>query len=316
MFATRNLLAALALVLPLQAGAQALLRPHAVVHGANVMLSEIFVGASDVVAFGAPAPGRRIVLEAPQVAQLARAHGIAWRPAPGAERIIVERPGRPLARAVAEEALREVLGPLGGGQHDGFDFAAPLPLVGSGIEPIVTAEDAVFEAATGRFAATLMIDMGDTRPLRHRMTGRAWPGVLAVVATRRLATNEPLRPESFKLERVRADRAGTFLSEPRDALGMVPRRPIAAGQPIAAGDLTRAPVVLKNSAVLMAIEVPGMTITAQARALEDGAPGEVIRVQNVASRAVVEAQVVGAGRVRVGPSSMPVEPPARQPARR
>jgi flagella basal body P-ring formation protein FlgA len=228
----------------------------------------------------------------------------------------VERPGRPLARELAEEALRGVLAPLGGGEHDGFDLASPLPMVANGITPFVNAEDAVFDISTGRFAATLVIDAGEGTALRTRVAGRAWPGVLAVVAAHRLAANESLRPDSLRLARVRADRGGNALTDATEALGKVPRRPIAAGQPVLASDLVRPAVVLKNSAVMMSIDLPGMSITAQARALEDGAPGATIRVQNVASRAVVEAQVVGAGRVRVGQGSMPVAPPARQPATR
>jgi flagella basal body P-ring formation protein FlgA len=310
------LLAAPLATLPATAVGNALLRPHAVVQGADVMLSEIFVGASDIVAFRSPAPGRRLVLEAPQVAQLARAHGIAWRPSPGAERVVVERPGRMLARELAEDALRLALAPLGGGEHDGFDLATPLPLVASNITPFVNAEDAAFDISTGRFSATLVIDGGDGSEQRSRVSGRAWPGVLAVVAAHRLATNETLRPGSLRLARVRADRAGQALADITEAMDKVPRRPITAGQPVLAADLVRPAVVLKNSAVMMSIDLPGMSITAQARALEDGAPGAMIRVQNVASRAVVEAQVIGAGRVRVGAGSLPVTPPARQPANR
>lgn len=289
-----------------QPAAPALLRQYALVHGPSVLLSDLFVDAPGIVAFPSPPPGRRIVLEPPQVAAVARAHGIAWRPLPGAERVVVERPGAPLSREAADAALRTALVPLGIGADDGFDLATAMPIVPAAAEPIVAAEDAVLDRATGRFSATLVLDSGDGPPARMRVIGRAWPGVVAAVPVRRLAAGQPIRPEDIRIERVRADRAAQ-LADPAAVAGQAPRRPIAAGQPLAQSDLARPAVILRNSAVLMSIAAPGMSILAQGKALEDGAPGETIRVQNVLSRAVLAAEVVGPGRVRVMPGSMPIE---------
>ncbi|MCC7283859.1 MAG: flagellar basal body P-ring formation protein FlgA [Acetobacteraceae bacterium] len=306
-----HLLLAALLLLPAPLAAQrgaAVLRPHVLVQGSSVLLSDLFVGAPGIVAFPAPAPGRRLVLEPGQIAQLARAHGIGWRPLPGAERIVIERPGQLLSRASAEAALRSALAPLGAGPDDGFDFGAPLPLVPAAMEPAVSAEDAVLDTATGRFAATLVLDHGEGEPQRVRMVGRAWAGVAAVVPVRRMAAGQVLRAGDLRIEHVRADRAGQ-LADPAAAVGLTLRRPVAAGQPLAATDLTRPAVVSRNSAVMMLITAPGMSVGAQGRALEDGAMGEVIRVQNVASRAVVAGEVTGPGRVRVALGSLPLERP-------
>jgi flagella basal body P-ring formation protein FlgA len=299
------------LLLPSAAGgtAPSLLRPHALVHGPQVLLSDLFVDAPGLVAFPAPPAGRRIVLEAREIAQVARAHGLAWRPTPGAERIVVERPGRTLPRPVAEAALRAALVPLGAGPEDGFDLASPLPVVPTAFEPLVSAEDAVLDGGSGRFAATLVLDHGEGQPQRVRIVGRAWAAVPAVVPTRRIGAGEVLRADDLRIERVRAERA-QGLADPATVAGLALRRPVAPGQPLLAADLARPAVVVRNAAVLMAITAPGMTISAQGRALQDGAVGEVIRVQNVASRAVLEAEVLGPGRVRIAPDSLPVERPA------
>jgi flagella basal body P-ring formation protein FlgA len=50
----------------------------------------------------------------------------------------------------------------------------------------------------------------------------------------------------------------------------------------------------------MSYEIPGMALTAQGRAMEAAPRGGTVAVMNLASRLVVEAQVVGPGRVRVG----------------
>lgn len=304
-----TLLALTALAAQGQGAAPALLRQYALVHGPSVLLSDLFVDAPGVIAFPAPAPGRRIVLEPAQIAGIARAHGIAWRPLPGAERVVVERPGAPLSREALDAALRDALQPLGIGADDGFDLATPLPIVPAANEPLVSAEEAVLDRASGRFSATLVLDSGEGAPVRLRVLGRAWSGVAAAVPVRRLAAGQPIRAEDLRIERVRADRAGQ-LADPGAIAGLAARRPIAAGQPLAQSDLVRPAVIARNSAVLMSITAPGMSILAQGRALEDGAEGETIRVQNVGSRAVLAAEVIGPGRVRITPGSMPIERPA------
>jgi hypothetical protein len=53
-------------------------------------------------------------------------------------------------------------------------------------------------------------------------------------------------------------------------------------------------------------------LTGQAVALDAGADGEKIRVQNTTSHAFLFAQVVGPGRVRVtpdAPAALPTQPP-------
>ena len=71
-------------------------------------------------------------------------------------------------------------------------------------------------------------------------------------------------------------------------------------------DLTRPALVRKGATVLMLLDSPGIALTAQGQALEPGAIGERIRVLNPTSRAVVEAEVIGSGRVRVTPGGLPV----------
>ena len=70
-------------------------------------------------------------------------------------------------------------------------------------------------------------------------------------------------------------------------------------------------MVAKGATVLMVLDSPGIALTAQGQAMETGAIGERIRVMNPTSRAVVEAEVIGADRVRVAPDAVPVTVSAR-----
>ena len=61
-----------------------------------------------------------------------------------------------------------------------------------------------------------------------------------------------------------------------------------------------------GATVLMLIDGPGLSMTAQGRAMAAAARGEVVPVMNLASRSVVEAEAIGPGRVRVAFGSTPV----------
>jgi flagella basal body P-ring formation protein FlgA len=58
------------------------------------------------------------------------------------------------------------------------------------------------------------------------------------------------------------------------------------------------PVVGRDTAVILVHEAPGLTLTAQGRALEDGIVGAVVPVLNLSNGGVVLAEVLGRGRAR------------------
>ena len=86
-------------------------------------------------------------------------------------------------------------------------------------------------------------------------------------------------------------------------VGMQLRRPVAAGQPLRLADLIRPPLVQRGATVQIELSSAGLSVTGQAVALDAGAEGEKIRVQNLTSRAFLFAEVVGPGQVRVTPDA-------------
>jgi flagella basal body P-ring formation protein FlgA len=84
------------------------------------------------------------------------------------------------------------------------------------------------------------------------------------------------------------------------------RRPVSAGQPLAAGDLQRPALVQRRGNVQIVLESAGLLLTAQGVAMETGGAGDQVRVLNPVSHAVMLAEVIGPGRVRVAPGSVPL----------
>ena len=104
----------------------------------------------------------------------------------------------------------------------------------------------------------------------------------------------------MRLVRLRAERVRPGTAQSLDqVVGQQLRRPVTADMPFAAADLQAPAMVEKNAPVLLVLEAPGLSLSAQGRALEAAPRGAVVPVMNLASRSVVEGQVIGPGRVRV-----------------
>ena len=283
------LLAALA-TMPAQADQLATIRPIAVVEDAVVRLSDLFENAGPrgaAVLGPAPAPGARLVVEAPQLFAIARANGIAWRPLGGAERVVLERPGRPVAREEVVLALRAALRPQGLEDEDEIELQAfSPPLVPERAFVQLAIESAMLDAMGARFVATLAIAAEGMPTQRLRLAGR-------VVET---APRRDVRMVRVPASRLRPGAA----QDASQVVGQALRRPASADQPLLVSDLAQPVAVERGQTVTMHYEIPGMVLTAQGRAMDAAPRGGSVPVMNLASRVVVEAQVIAPGRVRVG----------------
>ncbi|SHI82364.1 flagella basal body P-ring formation protein FlgA [Roseomonas rosea] len=289
----------------------AVLRPHAVVEDAVIRLSDLFDAAGQNagrVVGPAPAPGRRVVVEPAQLLAIARAHGVAWRPLTAADTVVVERPGRAVPRDEVLDLLRGELGRMGLDPEAELElpgFQAPMVPLASFTQ--LALEQPSFEAATNRFSATLVVVAEGMPTLRMRIAGRAVATAAVVVATRRLPLGAVVGPGDLRLVRQRAERVRAGLaSDPGQVVGKALRRPVAEGMGFAMGDLSLPAVIEKNASVTLVMEAPGLSMTAQGRAMASAARGEVVPVMNLASRSIVEGEAIGPGRVRVTFGSAPV----------
>jgi flagella basal body P-ring formation protein FlgA len=293
----------------------ATLRPYVQLGSASVRISDLFedfAPVADRVLGPSPAPGGRILVEAPQLAAIARQFGIDWRPSSGGDRAVLERPGVPLPQAAIDGALRAALTASGA--------PADAEILAPGVEPPLVAPDAQprpevaslsYDPSSGRFTALLSILVDGTGPAHMRVSGQVTAMCSAAVLTRRLLPGSVVSRQDVQVARIRASllRGADALS-PAQVVGMALRHELPPGQPLAASDLVRPALVARGARVRMQLTADGITIVAQGESLEQGGLNDRIRVRNPASRAVVEADVIGENLVRVDPDTQPVQPPA------
>jgi flagella basal body P-ring formation protein FlgA len=119
--------------------------------------------------------------------------------------------------------------------------------------------------------------------------------VQRLVATRDIPAGVPLTSENTEKRTVTT--TGRVL-EQKVALGQILRVAIAKGRTISSHmvrDFQAAPVVKRNSPVVMKISGTSFELTAAGLALQDGKAGDLIQIRNLDSKQVVVARVLADG---------------------
>lgn len=93
----------------------------------------------------------------------------------------------------------------------------------------------------------------------------------------------------------------TGLASREHILGKEVKRTIAQGQPFYTNDLKIPDLVKRDELVTMLVSRAGFSIAAAGKALEDGARGQNIRVQNITSKQIIEGRVTSPGTVVITP---------------
>ncbi len=295
-------------MVPLQA---ATLRPMTTLLAPVVRLSDLFDDAGPLAArvLGpAPAPGERIVVEARQLAAIARMFGVAWSPVSPADVAVLERRGRLLPREAVLAALRPALAGVGAPPDGEIALTGyTAPMIPAEAAAAASVEQLDYSAAGGRFAAALLVTAEGMAPLRLRLSGEVAEMADILVPAAALPAGAVLHAGDLRPRRLRAAALhAEVVRDPAQAAGMVLRRAAGAGVALPLADLLRPGTVEKGAHVMMAVELGGLTASVQGVALSGGAPGERIRVLNPSSRMVVEGEVRPDGSIAVLAGSLPV----------
>jgi len=291
----------------------AALRTMTTLHASNVYVRDLFddAGPSANQLLGpGPEPGGRIIVESAQLNAIARQYGVEWRSISRADRAVLEWPGHPLRREDAIEAVRIALTAVGA--PDDYEIDIPgfsPPVIPFEALSVPTVSQLDYDSNTGRFTAMLSVTGAGMNPINTRISGRAEEMAEAPVAVTRLLPETVLRADDVHMSRVRAAQIRTEIARSVEQIvGMELKRPVPAGQPLQLADLTRPALVQRGAIVQIQLTAGGLSVSGQAVAIDAGAVGDQVRVQNINSRALLMAEVIGPGQVRVTPDAAPALP--------
>ena len=150
----------------------------------------------------------------------------------------------------------------------------------------------------GTPAATLRFqdDRGRVRSLSVRM---AWKQNV-LVAARTIQRNVPITARDLMTRSMKITRPGVYAVDPAEAVGHVSRKPIKQGEPIPLEFLTGPSQIKKGRKVTIIARYGGLTATAEGVLLEDGSPGDLVKVRRSDNKkAVVKGYIVDENTVEV-----------------
>jgi flagella basal body P-ring formation protein FlgA len=264
-------------------------------------VGDVFDGVSagaDHVLSPAPALGKTMVLGTRDLTRISNAFNLGWEAPPTGMSVTVRRNANVIDRYQIEAALQEKLMNDLPGQKFEFELQdknLSMNLPQDNIsEPVI--DYLKVDLSKGEFRAVAAA--GD---VKKDIGGKIHQLVEVPVLTKAMRSGDVISVNDIQYIDMRANAvsASTLVST-ESLVGQTPRRGVPAMRPLAAGDLTAPVAVKKGEIVTMTLESGQMQLTAQGRALDNGAEGEVVRIMNTSSNQVIEGVVKGLRTVSVG----------------
>jgi flagella basal body P-ring formation protein FlgA len=135
------------------------------------------------------------------------------------------------------------------------------------------------------------------------VSARAARGNVDVLAyARNLAAGEIVQPTDL----VWAKAVAAPADAPPDAdgvIGLAAKRPLRAGAVVQAHDVGAAMVIKAGDMVTVTYDNDGISLSMQGKAMGPAGVGEIVAIQNSASKKIVQALVTGPGQAVVGPQA-------------
>lgn len=121
-----------------------------------------------------------------------------------------------------------------------------------------------------------------------------------VVARTALVRGSVIQAQHFQLvTREVTGNPALYITDARNAIGKIVKRPMAAGQPVLVPNLAAARLIRRGQKVVILAKIEGLYVKMQGTALQDGSQGMTIKVRNLSSRRIIEGTVIRPGTIMV-----------------
>ena len=276
------------------------------VSGNDVTLGDVFEGVienSDHVLAPAPMPGKTLTLGAYDLGRISKAFNLDWRPVSLKEQVVVKRTATVVSHhKIVNELQASVSQALLERSVEIEPVSRNLSFVLPGeFSDAVEIRDIHIDENRGMFNATVIAPAGSENPdVSKYVTGRFFRVVQVPVLSQRMRKGDIIGKHDIQYLPLRESSLNqSFVMDVEDLVGQTPRRGVAALKPIIVGDVHAPLVVNKGDLVTMVLNKKGISLTAQGKAIDNGAQGGIVRIMNINSHKIVEAEVTGAQKVRV-----------------
>jgi flagella basal body P-ring formation protein FlgA len=284
------------------------LRANITVSGDVVRIGDVIENAgtaAQIAIFRAPDLGTTGSLPVPQLLSALRAHQVIGVDTRDIREVSVTRSSRTLVSKDVELQIAHVLehrNGLGDAANISVTFERDLRelQLDANHTGDLRATTVRFDPRNGRFDITFEIANDATySPTRLRFTGTAVETVEAAVLTRSVERNDILKSSDVVVERRPKAEVGNDIAIRDRVIGMQARKQLRAGQALKAADLGKPDLVMRDQAVTLIYEAPGLYLTGRGKSLDSGTEGDVVNIVNLQSKRTVQGVVVGPGQVSI-----------------
>jgi flagella basal body P-ring formation protein FlgA len=288
-----------------QGAAGVSLREFSIVDSNLIRLGDVFDGltqGADKVLGAAPRPGTDMVLNARTLLRIAMATDLNWRPGSSTDTVTLRRAATVIDRSEITNTLREGLA------HEGYTgkFILTIPNEQSQIvlphDQPAKAEIQSLRVEKNRntFEAVLAAPSNENPIKLLHVSGTIQRLVDVPVLREPLRNGTVIGKNDIEIIEVREqDLQHDTVLKPENLIGTTPRRLLTAGETINAGDIEQPRIVARGENVVLIFANGPLQLTAQGKALEHGAIGDIIRVMNTSSNKTIEGTVTASKEITV-----------------
>jgi len=297
-----------ALAIPAMARADGLrLRGDVTARGDVLTLADLVEGAPASLAgrplFRAPALGATGTIQSRRIVDAATALGLTGLETGGRMQIAVQRAARRIGPPEIEAALKRGLetgyGLAPANLSIRFDGEGPTLLAPADLAGQAAALDLTYDPRSRRIAG--LVSLGE-RQASLRVSGVVLEMREVAVLTRSLDRGETVKDGDLAMERRPRETVPTDAQASASAAANeVAQHALAAGTVLRLGDTAPPELVVRGESVTIVYETPSVSLAMRGLANQGGRLGAVVNVVNTASQKVLQATVIGPGRVSVGP---------------
>lgn len=292
---------------------QVFLKSEIKVAGDKVTLGDLFEDAGeakDISVASAPAPGENLNLNAHQIQAVAENNNLKWSNAIRLHSVTIRRESRSITLEEILPSLSQALNKAGAPVDSDIQLSDQKIKVevAKNAEADFEVTKLDFDHRSGFFKATLYFPTAGSSGLERHIQGRAYPVRVIPVLNRYMEAGEKVQIEDLSWEPFRVSQIGRTTLITEDALvGTETKRPLEPGRPLRKFDV-RVPIMLaKDQLVTIFYKIPGLTLSVEGRALDNGGDNQTVRVLNTRSHRTVLARVIGPNEVLATTASTDIQ---------
>lgn len=277
----------------------ATLKPTAIITENVFTVGDIFGGLSqemaDKVLGPAPQPGQDMVLNARTLMRIATALDLPWQPSSSLEQVVVRRAATLVSSDEIRNAVRNSLKEKGLEENYELTFVSmpnPQIILPHGESAAVEVTAINYDAQQGRFEATLASPSKQNPLAELAVTGKIERLVPVPVLKRTMASGDIINAYDIAWTDMKSSELQhDIILDAEGIIGMTPRRMLDSGKPVRSLELERPQLVTRGDTITITYLDGPMVLTAQGKAMQNGAKGDMIRVVNTGSNRTVDAFV-------------------------